>query len=99
MTRSLHPPITASRGLGERNFSRSPHGLAITAIEREGDPHPLTVAATDLKAVGAPAAVALIDDDACASLRISASSVFLPSSRRRMRVESAQSVRQRASRC
>jgi hypothetical protein len=40
------------------------HGLAITAIEREGDPHPFTVVAADLKAVGAPAAVALIDGDA-----------------------------------
>jgi len=35
------------------------HGLTITAIEREGDPHPFTVVAADLKAVGAPAAVAL----------------------------------------
>ena len=40
------------------------HGLAITAIEREGDPHPLTVVAADLKAIGAPAAIALIDGDA-----------------------------------
>src|SRR5205807_5847228 len=40
------------------------HGLAVTAIEREGDPHPFTVVAADLKAVGAPAAVALIDGDA-----------------------------------
>src|SRR5262249_61338099 len=37
------------------------HGLAITAVEREGDPHPFTVVTADLKAVGAPAAVALID--------------------------------------
>src|SRR5262249_22047828 len=40
------------------------HGLAITAIEREGDPHPFTVVAADLKTVGAPAAVALVDGDA-----------------------------------
>ena len=40
------------------------HGLAITAIEREGDPHPLTVVAADLKAIGALAAIALIDGDA-----------------------------------
>src|SRR6516225_2271660 len=40
------------------------HGLAITAVEREGDPHPFTVVTADLKAVGAPAAVALIDGDA-----------------------------------
>ena len=43
------------------------HGLAITAVEREGDSHPFTVVAADLKAVEAPAAVALIDggvDDA-----------------------------------
>src|SRR6516165_7169711 len=40
------------------------HGLAITAVEREGDSHPFTVVAADLKAVGAPAAVALIDGDA-----------------------------------
>src|SRR5947207_5243006 len=38
--------------------------LAITAIEREGDPHAFTVVAANLKAVGAPAAVALIDGDA-----------------------------------
>ena len=44
--------------------SEEAHGLAITAIEREGDPHPLTVVAADLKAVGAPAAVARIDGDA-----------------------------------
>ena len=44
--------------------SKEAHGLAITAIEREGDPHPLTVVAADLKAVGAPAAVARIDGDA-----------------------------------
>ena len=39
----------------------------LTAIEREGDSHPFTVVAADLKAVEAPAAVALIDggvDDA-----------------------------------
>src|SRR5262249_52118209 len=40
------------------------HGLAITAVEREGEPHPFTVVTADLKAVGAPAAVALIDGDA-----------------------------------
>jgi len=40
------------------------HGLAITAVEREGHSHPFTVVAADLKAVGAPAAVALIDGDA-----------------------------------
>ena len=44
--------------------SEETHGLAITAIEREGDPHPLTVVAADLKAIGAPAAVARIDGDA-----------------------------------
>src|SRR5260221_14398689 len=31
---------------------------------REGDPQPLTVVAADLKAIGAPAAVALIDGKA-----------------------------------
>src|SRR6266446_10785741 len=31
---------------------------------REGDPQPLTVVAADLKAIGAPAAVALIDGNA-----------------------------------
>ena len=36
----------------------------MTASEREGDPHPLTVVAADLKAIGAPAAIALIDGDA-----------------------------------
>src|SRR5262249_42655561 len=40
------------------------HGLAITAIEREGDPHPLTVVAGDLKAIGTPAGIGLIDGDA-----------------------------------
>jgi hypothetical protein len=44
--------------------SEETHGLAITAIEREGDPHPLTVVAAVLKAIGAPASVALIDGDA-----------------------------------
>src|SRR4030095_10657890 len=44
--------------------SEETHGLAITAIEREGDPHPLTVVAADLKAIGAPAAVARINGDA-----------------------------------
>src|SRR5262245_11322201 len=44
--------------------SEETHGLAITAIEREGDPHPLTVVAADLEAIGAPAAVARIDGDA-----------------------------------
>jgi hypothetical protein len=44
--------------------SEETHGLAITAIECEGDPHPLTVVAANLKAVGAPAAVAFIDGDA-----------------------------------
>jgi len=44
--------------------SEETHGLAITAIEREGDPHPLTVVAADLKAIGAPAAVARVDSDA-----------------------------------
>jgi hypothetical protein len=39
-------------------------GLAITAIECEGNPHALTVVAVDLKAIGAPAAVAFIDGDA-----------------------------------
>jgi hypothetical protein len=34
--------------------SEEAHGLAITAVEREGDPHPLAVVAADLKAVGAP---------------------------------------------
>src|SRR5262249_57873563 len=37
------------------------HGFAITAIEREGDPHPFTVVAANLKAVGAPAAVSPLD--------------------------------------
>ena len=44
--------------------SEETHGLAITAIEREGDPYPLTVVAADLKAIGAPVAVARIDGDA-----------------------------------
>ena len=39
------------------------HGLAITAVEREGDPHLLTVVAADLKAVGAPTAIAFIHCD------------------------------------
>src|SRR5262249_34265333 len=37
------------------------HGLAITAVEREGDSHPFTVVAADLKAVGAPAAGSRFD--------------------------------------
>ena len=52
--------LTADRTCG----SEETHGLAITAIEREGDPHPLTVVAANLKAIGAPAAVARIDGDA-----------------------------------
>jgi hypothetical protein len=34
---------------------------AIIAIEREGDPHSLTVVAADLKAIGAPAVAARIE--------------------------------------
>src|SRR5271163_4485111 len=30
------------------------HGFTITAVEREGDPHRLSILAADLKAVGAP---------------------------------------------
>jgi hypothetical protein len=40
------------------------HGFLIIEIEREGNPRSLAVVAADLKAVGAPAAVALIDGDA-----------------------------------
>src|SRR5262249_58748286 len=32
------------------------HGLPIPAVQREGDSHPFTVVAPDLKAVGAPTA-------------------------------------------
>src|SRR5437773_2523858 len=38
--------------------------MASRSQQREGDPHPLTVVAADLKAIGAPAAVARIDGDA-----------------------------------
>jgi len=40
------------------------HGLAIAAVEREGDAHLLAVVAADLEAVGAPAGVAGINRDA-----------------------------------
>jgi len=36
------------------------HGLAITAVQCEGDPHLLTVVAANLEAIGAPTAVAFI---------------------------------------
>jgi hypothetical protein len=36
------------------------HGLAMTAVEREGDSHPFTVVAADLKAVGAPTPITFI---------------------------------------
>src|SRR6516165_3641074 len=55
---------TVSGRFGGYLIGEETHGLAITAIEREGDSHPFTVVAADLKAVGAPAAVALIDGDA-----------------------------------
>ena len=38
--------------------------IPITAVERKRNPHPLAVVTADLKAVGAPAVVALIDGDA-----------------------------------
>ena len=40
------------------------HGFPVTAIEREGNPHPLAVVAADLEAVGAPAPIALIHRNA-----------------------------------
>ena len=40
------------------------HGFPVTAIEREGNPHPLAIVAADLEAIGAPASIALIDRDA-----------------------------------
>src|SRR5262249_61763675 len=45
---------------GDAASGEETHGLAITAVEREGASHPFTVVAADLKAVGAPAAVAPI---------------------------------------
>jgi hypothetical protein len=39
------------------------HGLAITAIEGEGNSDTLAIIAADLKSIGAPAAVSLIDGD------------------------------------
>ena len=36
------------------------HGLAITAVQCEGDPHLLTIVAANLEAIGAPTAVAFI---------------------------------------
>ena len=49
---------------GERYPSAFDGDRQAIAIEREGDPHPITVVAADLKAIGAPAAVARIDGDA-----------------------------------
>src|SRR5262249_44744467 len=63
LDRSEHQ-ITKVLGAGAAGGGEETHGLAITAVEREGDPHPFTVVAADLKAVGARAAVALIDGDA-----------------------------------
>ena len=40
------------------------HGFPVTAIEREGNPHPLAIVAADLEAIGAPAPIALIDRNA-----------------------------------
>ena len=39
------------------------HGFTITAVEREGDPHLLSILAADLKAVGAPTPIAFIHCD------------------------------------
>ncbi len=39
------------------------HGLAVAAIERKGDAHAFAVVAGDLEAVGAPAAISLVDHD------------------------------------
>jgi hypothetical protein len=40
------------------------HGFPVTAIEREGDPHPLAIVAADLEAIRAPTPIALIDRNA-----------------------------------
>ena len=40
------------------------HGFPVTAIEREGNPHPLAIVAADLEAIGAPTPIALIDRNA-----------------------------------
>jgi hypothetical protein len=40
-----------------------PHGLTITAVEREGDADLLAIVAGDLETIGAPAAVACLDRD------------------------------------
>ena len=48
------PPVVA------RKLTASP----VTAIEREGNPHPLAIVAADLEAIGAPTPIALIDRNA-----------------------------------
>ena len=39
------------------------HGLAITAIEGEGNPNPVAIIAANIKSIGTPATVSLIDGD------------------------------------
>jgi hypothetical protein len=52
------------RQLKQRSRGEEAHGFPVTAIEREGNPHPLAIVAADLEAIGAPTPIALIDRNA-----------------------------------
>ena len=52
-------------------------GFAITAVQCEGDPHLLTVIATNLEAVGAPTSIAFIHRDATVVAPLDATGVAI----------------------
>lgn len=53
------------------------HSLAITAVQCKGNPHLLTVVATDLEAVGAPAPIAFINRNAAVMAPLDAACVAI----------------------
>jgi hypothetical protein len=53
------------------------HSFPIAAIEAEGDTNPVAIVTTDLEAIGAPAAIALIDGNPAIMTTFLAASVSL----------------------
>jgi hypothetical protein len=58
------------------------HGFPVTTIEREGNPHPLSIVAADLEAIGAPTPIALVDRNAAVMPPLDTASVANRASRR-----------------
>src|SRR6185369_9853086 len=61
---SRHHQVTHIRAGDASRGGEEADGLPITAVECEGDPHPLPVVAANLEAIGAPASIAFTHRDA-----------------------------------